>query len=204
MVGKIPSIYPLVRAIISPSEMLVAPFPGGKPMGVTVHYLADRDVERARRALREKKLGYHLVIDRDGSVTQLAYLSHSVSHAGKASWRELSPNRWHAAVALAGWGKLDDKGRAWNGAVIPTAERRKGPDVLGKACLWDAATEPQASALISVLTWFVAMGIDPRNVCGHDEAALPIGRKVDPGGSLPWTMDELRRAIVLADDDGVS
>ena len=167
------------------------------PQGVTVHYTADRDLDRTITALAARGLGYHLVIDRDGAAHQVVPFNGSVWHAGKAVWGSVSPNRGHVSVALLSWGELEELApgayQTWNGKVIPTADvavRRGAP--------WDAATAAQEAALVRFLTWAVkAGGLDPASICGHDECAIPHGRKVDPGGTLPWTMEELR-ALVAA------
>lgn len=191
-----PTIYPLVNSVYEPSAYTNGKwFIGKRPMGVTVHYTADRDLVRLRRSLKEQKLGYHIIIGTDGKPCQLAYLDAQVSHAGNAMWREHSPNRWHAAVSVASWGKLDKDGRAWNGELVPKENvvRRKGRD--GKLAYWDAINLAQQETLVNVLSWFCAMGVPAANICGHDECAVPFGRKVDPGGVLPWTMEELRGAL---------
>jgi hypothetical protein len=117
-----------------------------------------------------------------------------------ASWRGKSPNRSHLAVALASWGQLKFEGKklkTWIGEPYApdAAVYRAGNLGLAKTW-WDAATAEQVAVLIDVLKYFVVeMKIDPENICGHDECALPHGRKPDPGGVLPSTMAHLREII---------
>jgi N-acetyl-anhydromuramyl-L-alanine amidase AmpD len=135
-----------------------------------------------------KKIGYHFIIDRDGSLHQTASLSHSVNHAGKAMWNGQSPNRTHLAIAFISWGFLTDESKAWNGTQVAGVKRR------GK--LWDPASEAQENRLNKLLGELIRFyGISPLNICGHDECAIPQGRKADPGGSLLKTMGDIRKSF---------
>lgn len=203
--ARFPQFYPAVKSIIEPEQYSAGQIIGSRPLGVVVHDTADRDLVRVRRSLKEQGLGYHLLIDRDGKVIQLCYFDRRANHAGNADWKKYSPNRWFASVSLASWGKLEKvKGpdgpsfQAWNKSVLDPAEvvYRVGAD--GKKSYWDAATPAQETALLEVLRWFVAMGVDAENVCGHDECALPKGRKSDPGGVLSRPMAAWRAAAADA------
>lgn len=166
-----------------------------KPLGVTVHYSADRDVARTVRSLVDSGMGYHFLIDREGTVFQLADTKRSVAHAGKALWRTLSPNKYHIAVSLQSWGKLELFGQTymtWAGGKIPIGEVR----TLEDGTHWDAATPKQEKSLIRLLRSFVQKGIEADRICGHDESALPRGRKLDPGGTLSLSMQALRAKLV--------
>lgn len=156
------------------------------PIGVTIHYTADDSLERSISALRMAGLGYHIIIDRDGSTYQCAPFTDRVYHAGKALWHGYKPNSSHIAISLISWGKLSH-GKSWRGDVVPEAEiaERWGGQ-------WHEATPVQGQVLMNLLRWLVEAGIDPRHICGHDECALPPGRKVDPGGVLSKTMAEIR------------
>lgn len=198
---EFPDLYPKADHRFMFRLSSVGTFQGDKPVGVTVHYTADRDIERVVRVLKERELGYHLMIARDGTVFQCAKLRVRLWHAGKAVWRNRSPNREHIAVALLSWGLVEDVAadplrrhfETWNGLVIPPADvaERTG-NLGGDKAWWDAATPHQEAALSAVLSWLVAQGIDPEDVCGHDECALPSGRKIDPGGVLLKPMRETR------------
>ena len=191
--AKFPTIYPTVAKIIEPHTRHTGTFIGCRPMGVTVHYTADRNMDRARASDEARDLGYHLVIDRDGKIYQTAYLDRTVNHAGPSMWQEMNCNKYFAAVAVVAWGELKD-GKSWAGTSDVTPVKRPY-NCATKMSMWDDTTQEQQTALLQVLRWFIACGIDPKNICGHDEAAIPPGRKVDPGGSIPWTMKDLRQML---------
>ncbi len=164
------------------------------PMGVTIHYTAGRNLRSSIEALKAAGNAYHVVIDRDGGVFQLVGFDEGVWHAGRALWQGLSPNRTHLSVALMSWGKLskikEGAYLSWIGKAVPSSEvvERRG------GC-WDAATQPQEEALMGFLTWCVYHGIDPKHICGHDECAIPAGRKCDPGGILSVATPLIREAL---------
>lgn len=194
---KLPALYPFVRSVFQPTSLARGPFAQGV-VGVTVHHAADRDLDRVKKHGASTRIGYHLVIDRDGFVHQTAYLDQQVAHAGNALWNGVSPNRAHVAVCVLSWGRVtrgDGGFKSWSGALVPTADvvRRPGRD--GKPGTWDLTTAKQEAALLDVLAWLVACGIDPAQVCGHDECALPLGRKDDPGGVLSCSMKQVRERL---------
>lgn len=162
----------------------------GLPTGITIHYTADGNMDRVKREMSTKKVGYHFIIDRDGSLHQTAHLLKAVNHAGKAMWNGQSPNLTHIAIAFISWGLLNADGFAWNGSKEVNVKRR--------GYLWDAASQAQETRLSTLVRQLMLeFAISAANICGHDECALPQGRKVDPGGSLKLSMSDFRKSISL-------
>lgn len=200
---NIPAIYPDAKIIgdldKSPGEF----FKGGQPRGIVVHYTADRDLARTIKSLKQQGLAYHLLIDRDGSVHQMSYLTTRVAHAGKAKWGGMSPNAAFLGVSLVSWGLLtffrnENRLVSWTGAPVDQAETLPGgidPHDSNKLYFWDCATTPQISALTDICIWFAERGILIKDICGHDECCIPPGRKIDPGGIFPFTMKDLREGL---------
>lgn len=199
MPKTLPTICPLVSSIYHPTNLARDPLVAA---GVTVHHAAHRSLKVVQEEGIKSKIGYHLIIDREGKIHQTTYLDRTVWHAGKALWNGRSPNREHVAVCLLSWGRLkplEEGFVSWAGAEVPRVEARRRPGRDGKFDWWDACTQPQEAALIKTLSWLIAAGgIAPSDVAGHDEAALPLGRKDDPGGSLSWGMNELRQILSVA------
>lgn len=167
------------------------------PKGITIHYTADRDIDRVINSLSKNNLAYHIIIDRDGSIVQMAYFTQRVYHAGKARWISRSPNREHISVALASWGKLSEKGETWVGEKLPDDDIIERPGNLTKLVFkWDKATGQQEAALFTFLEWACKQfEINPHEICGHDECAIPEGRKEDPGGVISVSCSEIRQLI---------
>lgn len=169
-------------------DLVAGPMVGG-PKGITIHYTADDNLDRTVRSLKGQKLGYHFFIERDGTVVQSADLLSRVNHAGVAKWRGQSPNRSHISIAVLSWGVLKNS-KNWLDNVV------KQDVVVRRQHQWHAATKAQEGALISLLADLCSeLKIDPMDVCGHDECAQPVGRKIDPGGIFEFTMPELRRKL---------
>lgn len=190
---NVEAVYPHVKSLYYPEVLGAGPWPSGKPQGVTIHYTADRNLERVRQHGVRSKIGYHLLIDRDGYIHQTCFLDRRVNHAGSATWRGKSPNRHHIAVSLLSWGtieKEETKFKSWSGVEVPM------DDIVEiRGAYWDTFTDKQENSLLNILFYFIAMGIDPKDVCGHDECCLPPGRKVDPGGCLSTGMAKLRAIL---------
>jgi N-acetyl-anhydromuramyl-L-alanine amidase AmpD len=194
-----PDVYTGAVQIIAPTKMS-AGLMGGPPVGVTVHDLASRNAEASIKYLHNSGLGYHAIIDRNGDFIQTSYFSHKVNHAGRSTWKGHSPNRTHISVALASWGELKEDASggfmSWaNKAVEASGVKLRSGNLSSVPRHWDAATDEQEATLIAFLKWSMANGIDPKNICGHDEAAIPFGRKNDPGGVLSMTMPQLRKFL---------
>lgn len=195
----IPAVYPLIKQIWHPLELARGKWADNGPFGITVHYTATRNL---RAVLDEQGVGYHLVIDRDGSRYQRTFLDQRVDHAGSAVWNKRSPNRAHVAVAVMshGWLKETPSGNFFTSdgkTQIHSSDVRHGYGNVGDEILpWDAATKLQEATLIETLRYLMTAGsIKAEDICGHDECALPKGRKVDPGGVLSLEMAELREKL---------
>lgn len=183
------SVCPIADDIQYVEGLAQSPWAQKSPRGVTVHYSADGSSERLRREMFATKIGYHFLIEKKGRIIQTSSLDKTVHHAGKAMWRDLSPNRHHIAIAFICWGKLNDKGHTWTGLQIHNpVTRAKG--------MWEPATSEQEASLVRLLKFLcLSYKISPEDICGHDECAIPHGRKADPGGSLSMTMSELRAQL---------
>jgi len=192
----VPDLYAAVNHLVDPLSMSTGRM---IPKGVTVHYTADGSAQGAIKALRAEGLGYHIIIDRAGAIYQTCYFSHSVAHAGVAKWNNRSPNREHIAVALVSWGAVAKKGDefvAWTGAPIQASQVARRPGNLSNSLYhWHIATPQQEASLTMFLRWCILKGISHKDICGHDEAAIPAGRKADPGGVLSKLMAELRDEV---------
>lgn len=171
------------------------------PKGIVIHHSADRDLGRVQISLETRGLGYHLIIARDGSITQHAWLDHGVWHAGKALWMGYSPNTYFLSISLLSWGEIKRDGKVfktWSGAVLPDSEVvERVSNVNGQKYYWDAATPEQLASLSRLCQWCIDNGVPIKNICGHDECAIPKGRKSDPGGVLPMTMQEYRDFLAV-------
>ena len=141
------------------------PSPHQSPRGgktITAIVLHDTAGESAESALRwfedpRSRVSAHLVIDRDGTITQCVPFDRRAWHAG--------------AGVLHGEGDV-------NGYSI-------GIELVDRSD--DPYPEAQLARLAEVTAELVRTYRIPLNrIVGHQHIAMPAGRKVDPGRDFPW------------------
>lgn len=186
---KVATLYPYARLNIKPQFQRYMP----DPEGVTIHYTAGGSPESSITYLKAQNYGYHLLIDREGAIHQMYYLDSTCSHSGNAYWQGKSPNRYFISIALCNYGKLISR----KGGVIANAYGRIMKNhAFRYGEHWEPCTPEQESALLDVSLWLCNnLNINPDNVCGHEECAVPAGRKIDPGGALSFSMPEFREML---------
>lgn len=195
---KIPLIYSIAKVILKNDCILNEPWELKKPVGITIHYSADRNLNSVLSWIQKEKLGYHCIIDSDGEIYQICPFDKRVNHAGNSLWNDKSPNRNHIAICLMSFGlltKSKNKYLSWNNVEINPINVALRNDLNGNQHLWDKATDIQESSLLNILSWLVSYGINPDEICGHDECCIPKGRKIDPGGIISLTLDQIRKLL---------
>jgi N-acetylmuramoyl-L-alanine amidase len=144
-----------------------------------------------------------LVLDLDGTFTQMVPFDRQAWHAGASSWggRERC-NQFTIGIEVVNPGPLtkrstgfyDVNNRPWNGPVVEAKHKN------GRASwsYWAAYAEAQIEALENVGAALVA-AYGLRDVVGHDDIA-PL-RKTDPGPAFP--LESLRSALFGRREDAV-
>lgn len=167
------------------------------PEYLVIHYTAEPTAERAIAHLLDprSRVSAHLVIARDGALTQLVRFNRVAWHAGVSRWEGRGGlNRFSIGVELANAGRLErrqGRWRAWFGGAIPdhevlVASHRHESATAG----WHVYPEAQLAALFKAAE-ALARRYDIRAVLGHDDVAP--GRKQDPGPAFP--MQRLREHL---------
>lgn len=158
-------------------RLLVMHFTAGSSAKESIDWLASR----------KSQASAHLVIGRDGTITQLVPFNRIAWHAGASSWEGLNGiNKYSIGIELDNPGKLTRKNnrwRAWFGAeyepdeVIEAAHKNE-QDPAG----WLLYTPEQISAALEVAGLLISKyGL--KEVVGHEDIAP--GRKCDPGPAFP-------------------
>ena len=144
-----------------------------KMKGAVIHYMSAVyidprlmfDVPTNIKILTQYKFSYHFLIDRFGTIFQLVPLQYQAYHAGKSRFKKLKSCNGHSVgICLLGG-----------------AENIVGPA--------DADfTGPQYTACANVINSIKAWSDDFRNdyIVGHEDVAVPKGRKADPGKHFDW------------------
>lgn len=174
-----------------PAPFVRSPNVGGTlaPRYLIVHYTgagsAEGSVDWLTRA--EARASAHLVIARDGRITQLVPFNRVAWHAGASAWEGLRGLNHHAiGIELDNAGRLEEQGRqwrAWFGATYPSDQVMVATHKHEEAPAgWHIYTPEQIDATLRVARALVAK-YALRGVAGHDDIAP--GRKSDPGPAFP-------------------
>lgn len=160
------------------------------PTYLIIHYTAGTTAKGAIDWFKNPaaEASAHLVLDRDGSVTQMMSFNKVAWHAGKSSWQGLIGfNRHSIGIEVVNAGKLHRNGAGkwvnWAGNVIKDQDViiAKHKNETAEAG-WHAYTDVQLERVVEI-------GIALRqkykliDVLGHDDIA-PV-RKIDPGPAFP-------------------
>jgi N-acetylmuramoyl-L-alanine amidase len=172
------------------------------PRHLVFHYTAGKSAASSINWLTnpESKASAHLVLARDGTITQLAPFNIKTWHAGLSHWDGLSGlNSYSIGIEMDNAGplkKVGDQYQAWFGTLY--AEDRV---VLAKHKLddeprwWHAYTEVQIQKALE-LAQLLVRHYDLKDLIGHEDIAPD--RKRDPGPAFPL---ENVRAIVLGREE---
>ncbi len=170
---------------------------------LVIHYTAGSSAKGAIDSLIDPraKASAHLVIGRDGAITQLVAFDHVAWHAGRSRWHGLEGLNAHSiGIELDNPGALTRMGDAW---VAWFGRRYGSKDVLVAAHKnetfergWHRYAQRQIQAAIDVSRVLVEK-YDLFDVVGHDDIAP--GRKLDPGPTFP--MDQYRARVMGRRDD---
>jgi N-acetylmuramoyl-L-alanine amidase len=161
-----------------------------KPTYLVMHYTAGSSAQESINWLAnpEAKASAHIVIARDGTITQMVPFNKVAWHAGKSSWKGTEGlNSWSIGIELDNPGKLARKNGVWTSAF---GGKYKDEEVLeavhknetAKAgwYRYPAAQMEAARQLSKLLVQTYGL----KQVVGHED--ISPGRKQDPGPSFPW------------------
>lgn len=191
--------------LVGPGVSFVeTPNKGGdlSPRYLVFHYTAGKSAANSIGWLTnpESQASAHLVVARNGRITQLAPFNVKAWHAGISHWDGLSRlNSYSIGIEMDNAGplkKVGDKYQAWFGTLY-----REDQVVYGKHKLddqpswWHAYTEVQIRKALELARLLVRhYGL--KDVVGHEDIAPD--RKRDPGPAFPM---EHIRAMVLGREE---
>lgn len=172
------------------------------PTYLVMHYTAGASAESSISWLTNKnaQASAHLVISRDGDVTQLVDFNKKAWHAGRSSWRGLSGMNNHSiGIELDNPGVLVGEPTRWKtqfGRSVSDDDVVVTYDDRGNAVGWHAYTEKQLEVAREVSV-ILANHYNLRDILGHEDIAP--GRKKDPGPAFPMSL--FKSSIMGRNDD---
>jgi N-acetylmuramoyl-L-alanine amidase len=160
------------------------------PRYAIIHYTAGPSTESVLATFRDpaSAVSAHLIVDRDGTVTQCIPLDRVAWHAGHSSWNGEHPlNPVSIGIELVNWGRLERRGPeivSWTGNPIARERCVRGvhPND-GLPVPWERYPRPQITACRRVLAG-LHMRLRFTDILGHDEVSPR--RKWDPGPAFPF------------------
>jgi Negative regulator of beta-lactamase expression len=170
-----------------------------QPLYLIIHYTAGADAQSSIAWLTNpvSQASAHLVIARDGSITQLVPFNKRAWHAGKSKWAGLSGLNGHSiGIELDNAGRLVRKNGRWHSPIskieypdseVIEAVHKHETTPAG----WLDYTARQIEAAIEVGGLLVSK-YELKDVLGHDDIS-PM-RKVDPGPAFP--MESYRSKVM--------
>ncbi|MXV49817.1 N-acetylmuramoyl-L-alanine amidase [Pedobacter sp. HMF7647] len=168
------------------------PNKGGRytPQYLVMHYTAATTAESAISWFMTPiaQASAHLLIDRDGTVTQFAAFNIICWHAGKSQWNGLvGMNQFSIGIELVNAGRLQKSGDKW---ICPVDQQHVADDEViiathkneNTPAAWQQYSGKQLEVAIEIAALLVkTYGL--KDVVGHDDIS-PI-RKSDPGPAFP-------------------
>lgn len=176
-------------------------FAGTLPDTIVIHYTAGSSAESSVRTLCDPKTkaSAHVVVARDGAITQLVSFDTEAWHAGNSSYEGRTGfNKFSVGIEIDNAGRLtktDQKYAAWFGKlygeedVIQAVHRNE----FSSSC-WHRYTEEQILAVQELCTCLIEV-YEITMILGHEE--ISPGRKCDPGPAFP--LEKLRERLLLRD-----
>lgn len=192
-----------LRAGSSDVKFVGSPNIGGalKPRFLVIHFTASGpEADIARYFARESaSVSAHLVIRRDGSVTQCVPFNSVAWHAGKSQWTGKDGARYSGlnndaiGIEIENWGPLNksaDGWISWTGATVGGSKVIEARHKFGMPdCGWEVFTpaqfETSAAAARAICAEYAI-----EDIVGHDDIAP--GRKSDPGPAWDMKAFEVR------------
>ena len=131
---------------------------------IVLHYTATDTIDETLKILTDpnREVSSHYVIDEDGTIYRLVDDDKRAWHAGESSLNgRKNVNNYSIGIELQNKGYYNEK--------------------------WTPFDERQINALIKLLDVLKKKYNIPLNrIVGHEDVALPLGRKIDPRKAFPW------------------
>ena len=180
---------------------------GGKPSVLVMHYTAGGSASNTVSFFRRPDAGAsaHLVIGRDGDITQMIKFDTVGWHAGRSRWRKKSGvNKFSIGIEIANYGQLsrDANGdwKSWSGQSVARDRvvEKEHKHFPGSIHGWEIFDTPQMQASIDTAKAIVReYDIKPWDLVGHED--ISPHRKVDPGPA--FGLDKFREVVFGRSED---
>jgi len=188
-------------AVVDEVNKTSGTFASGLPDTIVIHYTAGSTAASAITTLKEDGVpaSAHIVVDTDGSLTQLVPFNKIAWHAGKSAWLERNGlNKYSIGIEIVNAGRLEKNGNVWRSwfgktysedEVVRAVHRNESDPTW-----WHCFTEKQVEVVYELCKTIMER-YDIRFILGHEE--ISPGRKIDPGPAFP--LDKIRDRLLHSD-----
>lgn len=154
------------------------------PHFVMIHYTAGKNSLNWLTQNDETYVSAHVLIGRDGHVTQLVPFNKAAYHAGRGKYKDYEDlNYCSVGIELENFGVLTDDNVTWTGETIPAEQVIVAEGKYQRMVKhWQTYTDVQLDACSQVVT-ALRKHYPIKEVIGHDDYAPT--RKLDPGPAFP-------------------
>ena len=174
------------------------PYAPGELDTIIIHFTAGANAESAIDTLCnvERKVSAHLVVARNGTVSQLLPFNIIGWHAGHSKWGEREGfNQYSIGIEIDNAGQLEERDgcyESWFGRAYPPEEVVHGVHRhQTRESHWHRYT-PEQLRVVEAICAALIETYPIEHILGHEEIAPD--RKVDPGPAFP--LDQMRARLL--------
>jgi N-acetylmuramoyl-L-alanine amidase len=175
-----------------------SPFASGLPDTIIIHFTAGSSAESSIKTLTDpaSKASAHLVVGRNGSITQLAPFNVLTWHAGESAYgSRIGFNKYAIGIEIDNAGPLTKRADGFYSWFGRKYEEKDTVYAIHRnqavARYWHAYTEQQIN-LVFDLCMLLKKVYNIKFILGHEE--ISPKRKEDPGPAFP--LDKLREKVL--------
>jgi N-acetylmuramoyl-L-alanine amidase len=175
-------------------------FEQGLPDTIVIHYTGGGSLQSAVNTFKDPQVqaSAHVLIDKDGTLTQMIPFDHTAWHAGKSAYLDRTGlNRFSIGIEIVNAGRLEKSGpvwRSWFGRTYPEEEVVQGIHRNeSQPSYWERFTPEQIDTAFTLCKLLITT-YKINKILGHEE--ISPGRKIDPGPAFP--LDKLRDKLLYA------
>lgn len=179
-------------------------FGEGLPETIVIHYTAGPSMDSAIHTFKDPavRASAHILVDADGSVTQLIPFNKIAWHCGESRWLDrFGLNSYSIGIEIVNAGPLDKNGSrwvSWFGKSYPREEVvRSTHKNESKPIYWHRYSAAQIDSVMEICR-VLMMQYSIRFILGHDD--ISPGRKRDPGPAFP--LEKIRERLLGNDRSG--
>lgn len=196
------------------------PFDSAKEIGATIdpkfivlHYTAGYTAKSAIDTFKSSIIAAHLVVDKDGSVTQMVPFNKRANHAGPSEWMGVNGLNGHSIgieFVNIGWAKKRNDGKLVDsyGRVVPDDKAAayipaKNARIGSETYYWEPYSEAQMNVGVELVKSILA-SYSIRDIVSHEEIDTRKW-KTDPGPAFPMNRftSQMRGSPNVPSDDPI-